>query len=92
MKRRYAAIALPILVCGATVAGAAPASARAIDPDDPHHPQRTIVQHPETTVVIQVPVDDTANEIAQTIAGAVVGAGLASGALWYYYRRHPYAR
>ncbi|MGW7679663.1 hypothetical protein ACWGID_02925 [Kribbella sp. NPDC054772] len=91
MKIRYAVIALPILVCGATVAGAAQASARAIDPEDPHHPQQTIVEHQQTTVV-EVPVDDTANEIAQTIAGAVVGAGLASGALWYYYRRHPYAR
>jgi hypothetical protein len=91
MKRRYAVIALPILVCGATAVGAAQASARSIDPDDPHRPQRTLVQHQETTVV-QVPVDDTANEIAQTLAGAVLGAGLASGALWYYYRRHPFAR
>jgi hypothetical protein len=88
MKHRYIAIALPVLVCGATVAGAAAASARPIDPDDRHNrTNSTIVDGPERRV--EVPVDDPVNEAAQTIAGALLGAGMAAGGLVYYRRRHP---
>jgi LPXTG-motif cell wall-anchored protein len=34
-------------------------------------------------------VDDPVNEAAQTIAGALLGAGIAAGGLVYYRRRHP---
>jgi hypothetical protein len=90
MKHRYIAIALPVLVCGATVAGAAAASARPIDPDDQHNrTNSTIVDGPERR--IEVPVDDTANEAAQTIAGTLLGAGTAAASLVFYRRRHPLA-
>lgn len=89
MKHRYIAIALPVLVCGATVAGASAASARPIDPDVRHNgtTSTVVVEGPERKV--EVPVDDTANEAAQTAAGVLLGAGMATGGLVFYRRRHP---
>ncbi|TDW76162.1 hypothetical protein [Kribbella pratensis] len=89
MNHRYGAIALPILVCGMTVVGASAASARPIDPDARHHrpAPAVVVEGPERRV--EVPVDDPINEAAQTIAGALLGAGMAAGGLVYYRRRHP---
>lgn len=89
MKHRYIAIAVPVLACGATVTGASTASARPIDPDVRHHQTSStvVVDGPERRV--EVPVDDPVNEAAQTIAGALLGAGIAAGGLVYYRRRHP---
>ena len=89
MNHRYGAIALPILVCGMTVVGASAASARPIDPDARHNrpAPAVVVEGPERRV--EVPVDDPINEAAQTIAGALLGAGMAAGGLVYYRRRHP---
>jgi hypothetical protein len=89
MKHHYTAIALPILVCGAAVAGTTAASARSIDPEARHRDQPAIVERQGPTV--EVPVDDTTTEALQTAAGALGGAGLATAGLWFYRRRHPLA-
>ncbi len=90
MKHRYAILALPVLVCGAVVAGSDPASAsRPNDPDERHH--RPAVVQPAPPERIQVQVDDTAAEVLETGAGVLGGAALTMTGLWLYRRRHPLA-
>ncbi|TCC37755.1 hypothetical protein [Kribbella speibonae] len=86
MKHRYTAIALPIIVCGAAVAGATNASARDIEPERDGTPP-VVIPGP----VVEVPVDDSVAEGLQTAAGVLGGAGLAIGGLWMYRRRQPLA-
>lgn len=89
MKHRYSILALPVLVCGAVVAGSDQASAHPTDPDARHH--RPAVVQPGPPDVVRVEVDDTATEALQTAAGALGGAGLATAGLWLHRRRHPLA-
>ncbi|MET9311473.1 hypothetical protein ABZX12_06580 [Kribbella sp. NPDC003505] len=81
MNLHYTVIAIPLFVCGTAVAGAAQASA--VPPREPDAQQ----SQPR----VEVPVDDTANEVAQTTAGVLAGAGLATTATWFYRRRRPLA-
>lgn len=83
MKRRYAVIALPVLVCGAAFAGSSQASARDIDPADDYRPV-VVVDGPG-----QATEDRQLTEVLQTSAAALGGAGLAIVCPWLYRRRHP---
>jgi hypothetical protein len=88
MKRRYAVIAVPVLVCGTALAGASQASAQNVEPGGGGSRDAiTFVEVPGPMQEVQV--DDTLAETLQTSAGAVGGAGLAIAALWLYRRRHP---
>jgi hypothetical protein len=88
MKHRYSILALPVLVCGAVVAGSDQTWAHPTDPDARHH-RPAVVQGPPEPVPVEV--DDTVAEALQTAAGALGGAGLATAGLWLYRRRHPLA-
>lgn len=88
MKRKYAAIAVPVMVCGAAFAGASQASAQNVDPGGAGSRDTvTFVDVPGPTQEVQV--DDALAETLQTSAGAVGGAALAIASLWLYRRRHP---
>ena len=87
MKHRYSILALPVLVCGAVVAGSDQASAHPTDPDARHH--RPAVVQSEQPEPVRVEVDDTVAEALQTGAGALGGAALTMTGLWLYRRRHP---
>ncbi|TCN31075.1 hypothetical protein EV644_13052 [Kribbella orskensis] len=87
MKHSYAIVAVPVLVCGAVLAGTTQASAREIDPESDYRGSIVVVEQPGPTRL--VPVDDTVAEALQTGAGAVGGAGLVIAGLWLYRRRHP---
>jgi hypothetical protein len=88
MKRKYAAIAVPVLVCGAAFAGSSQASAQNVEPQGGGSRDTLMyvdVPGPERVVA----VDDSLAETLQTGAGALGGAGLAVACLWLYRRRHP---
>ena len=87
MKHSYAIVAVPVLVCGAVLAGTTQASARDIAPESDHRGSVVVVDQPGPTR--QVQVDDNVAEALQTGAGAVGGAGLVVAGLWLYRRRHP---
>jgi GTPase Era involved in 16S rRNA processing len=87
MKHSYAIVAVPVLVCGAVLAGTTQASARQIDPESDYRESIVFVDTPGPTR--QVQVDDNVAEALQTGAGAVGGAGLVIAGLWMYRRRHP---
>ena len=87
MKHSYAIVAVPVLVCGAVLAGTTQASAREIDPESDYRGSIVVVEQPGPTRQIQV--DDNVAEALQTGAGAVGGAGLVIAGLWLYRRRHP---
>jgi len=89
MKHRYTILALPVLACGAIVAGSAEASARPIDPESQYRGSVVIVDQPGPTR--QVQVDDNVTEAVQTGAGVLGGAGLAMAGIWLYRRSHPLA-
>ena len=92
MKHRYTILALPVLVCGAVVAGSDPASAsRPTDPDERHHRPAIVQPAPPERVQVEVAVDDTATEALATGAGVLGGAALTMTGLWLYRRRHPLA-
>ena len=82
MKHRHTVLAVPLFVCGAAASGASQAAAVPPgEPDDTRNNQATV----------EVYVDDTANEVMQTAAGALGGAGLATAGFWFHRRRHPLA-
>lgn len=87
MKHSYAIVAVPVLVCGAVLAGTTQASAREIDPESGYRESIVFVDTPGPTR--QVQVDDNVAEALQTGAGAIAGAGLVVAGLWAYRRRHP---
>ena len=87
MKHSYAIVAVPVLVCGAVLAGTTQASAREIDPESDYRGSIVVVEQPGPTR--QVQVDDNVAEALQTGAGAVGGAGLVIAGLGLYRRRHP---
>ncbi|WP_405066161.1 hypothetical protein OG558_30970 [Kribbella sp. NBC_01510] len=89
MKYRYSILALPVLVCGAVVAGSDQASAHPTDPDARHNRPAVVQSDPPERVLVGV--DDTVAEILQTGAGALGGATLTMTGLWLYRRRHPLA-
>ncbi|WP_328521517.1 hypothetical protein [Kribbella sp. NBC_00359] len=86
MKHIYTLVAVPVLTCGAVIAGASQASATNVDPEPGAHGEGFIVI---TTPGPRVSVDDTVTEVLQTGAGALGGAGIAVAAFWAYRRRHP---
>ncbi|MGY4770005.1 hypothetical protein ACXC9Q_24065 [Kribbella sp. CWNU-51] len=86
MKHICTLVAVPVLTCGAVIAGASQASATNVDPEPG--------AHGESFAVVPIPgpvveVDDTVAEVLQTGAAALGGAGIAVAALWAYRRRHP---
>jgi len=86
MKHIYTLVAVPVLTCGAVIAGASQASAADVDPEQGTHGERYgVIYTPGPTVE----VDDTVAEVLQTGAAALGGAGIAVAALWAYRRRHP---
>ena len=90
MKHRYTILALPVLVCGAIVAGSDPASAtRPIDPDMRHHRTAVAQPAPPEQVRVEVAADDPAAQVLETGAGVLGGAALTMTGLWLYRRRHP---
>ena len=86
MKHISTLVAVPVLACGAVVAGAAQASASNVDPEPG--------ARGESVVVVPGPpvqVDDTIAEGLEAGASAIGGAGIALAAVWAYRRRHPVA-
>ncbi len=86
MKHIYTLVAVPVLTCGAVLAGASQASATDVDPEPGAHGERVGVVYVPGP---RVEVDDTVAEALQTGAAALGGAGIAVVGLWAYRRRHP---
>ena len=87
MKHICTLVAVPVLTCGAVLAGASQASATDVDPEPGAHGERC--RSRPRCQARRVEVDDTVAEALQTGAAALGGAGIAVAALWAYRRRHP---
>ena len=91
MRPSHLFAGLPVLVCATILAGSSQASAHPTDPDARHH-RITVTERPgpieEVLVGVPIPMDDTANDVLQTTAGALGGAGVAAAGVLLYRRRH----